>query len=136
MIFSYKYPPIFYKFLSFILIEIILVLCLISIIYFLRYILKAKKKNLYKYKINNYYLNWFFISTYINFFILFLLYFRIKRIYSVDLTPIKNLVITTYTNLNVINFLLITFMFFLVCYIILILIKEIRVCFIKELIKR
>src|ERR1700679_1812044 len=81
-----KFNPLLIKFLSLWFLKVSLLLGLISILYLLIKSLKKKKRELYKYKISNFYLNWVYILSYISTFLGLFIYFRLLRTnYSFDL---------------------------------------------------
>jgi hypothetical protein len=130
------FHPLVYKLLSFMLLKFAVIACLVGIFYLLRYLFKPKKKDLYKYKITYFFLNWFFVSVYFSFFIGLLFLLRLKRLSSLDLKPIKVKIIETYSSLGFIDFFLLSIAYIIIFLIFMMFLGQIRTFFINQLLKR
>jgi|ERR1700678_595 len=134
-----KFNPLLIKFLSLWFLKVSLLLGLISILYLLIKSLKKKKRELYKYKISNFYLNWIYILTYVSIFLGLFIYFRVLRTnYFFDLKSLSTFlykVITLY-NLDAINTIYLSFVFLLFILIMLLSIIKVHIFFINEILKR
>jgi hypothetical protein len=131
-----KLSPLFYKLLNIFLVKLFIICCLVGIAFLLVYLLRSKKKDLYKYKITNFYLNWVLIYLYIGFFIFFIFYLRYTRLKSVDIKPIKLYLSDLYSNIGFINSIFLSIVIILIVFIFLIPISKIHKFFISQIIKR
>ena len=132
----YNFPPIFYTLLSFWIIKIILILILIGIFIGIKYLFKPNKKDLYKYQIKHFYINWIIIGIYISFFIIFLFYLRIIRSLGLDLKPILNQIHNIYVGNSLLNNIYIVIIVIILIGILLRLLKYIIKLFLMQLYKR
>jgi hypothetical protein len=131
-----SFHPVIYKILSIMFLKLLIIVCLIGILLLLRHLFKPKKKDLYKYKITYFTLNWFFVIVYFSFFIAFLFLLRLKRLSSFDMNPIRAKIIETFHSLRFIDSFLLFIVYFIIFLIVLLLLGLIRNFFINQLIKR